>query len=72
MDYKLAFQYMFWSLMTHITSRLFNTFTFIFIQLSCSMAFMPAWTMPLNQLIVIIAFGSQFESLSVSLSFAYI
>ena len=42
MDYKLAFQYMFWSLMTYITSRLFNTFTFIFIQLSCSMAFMPA------------------------------
>ena len=36
------------------------------------MAFMPAWTLPLNQLIVIIAFGSQFESLSVSLSFAYI
>ena len=58
--------------MIHVVSPLFNTFTFIFIQFSCSTTITPASTLPLNQLVVIIAFDSHFKILIVSLSFANI
>lgn len=44
--------------MIHVISPLFNTFTFIVIQFSCSTTITPASTLPLNQLVVIIAFDS--------------
>ena len=62
----------FWSLMIHVKIVLFNTFTFIFIQLSHSTAIMLASTLPLNQLIAIIALDIHFKSLSVFLSFTNI
>ena len=52
----------------HVTSRLFNRFEFFLIQFSCATTIVQAWTLPLNQLFAIIAFNSQFKSLSVSLS----
>ena len=48
----------------HATSRVFNTFTFIFTQLLWSTTIMQAWTLPLNQTIAIIAFDSNLKSLS--------
>ena len=62
----------FWSLMIHVKIVLFNTFTFIFIQLSHSTAIILASTLPLNQLIAIIALDIHFKSLSVFLSFTNI
>ena len=55
--------------MIYVISRLFNTFIFIFIQVSCSTTIMRASALLLNELIAIIAFDSRFKSLNVSLSF---
>ena len=54
---------MFLTLAIHVITRVFNTFTLIYLKI------MPTWASPLNQLIAIIAFDSQFKSSSISLSF---
>ena len=48
----------------HATSRVLNTFTLIFTHFWCSTTIMLAWTLPLNQIIAIIAFDSYLHSLT--------